>query len=48
MTAGSEAMADAEIRETVQGALGRTDKAIAGLLKRAIERGELPPTPTRS
>ncbi|MGO9356905.1 MAG: TetR/AcrR family transcriptional regulator [Xanthobacteraceae bacterium] len=43
MTAGSEAMADAEIRETVQGALGRTDKAIAGLFKRAIERGELPP-----
>jgi AcrR family transcriptional regulator len=43
MTAGSEAMADAEIREAVQRALGRTDKSVAALFERAIARGELPP-----
>lgn len=43
MTAGSEAMGDPEIRDTVQRALGKTDKALAGLLQRALQRGELPP-----
>ncbi len=42
MTAGSEAMADSEIRDTVQRALGNTDKVLTGVFARAIARGELP------
>lgn len=42
MTAGSEAMVDAEIRETVQRALGNTDWALTAVFERAIGRGELP------
>ncbi len=43
MTAGSEAMGDPEIRETVQRALGSTDKALTKLFDLAVARGELPP-----
>lgn len=43
MTAGSEAMTDPEIRETVQRALGSTDKALTKLFDLAVSRGELPP-----
>jgi len=43
MTAGSEAMADPEIRDKVQQALADTDKLFAGLSARAVERRELPP-----
>jgi AcrR family transcriptional regulator len=42
MTAGSEAMADAEIRETVQRALANTDWALTAVFERAVARGELP------
>ncbi|MEW6640746.1 MAG: TetR/AcrR family transcriptional regulator [Pseudomonadota bacterium] len=42
MTAGSEAMADPEIRGTVLRALASTDKALRKLLELAIARGELP------
>lgn len=42
MTAGSEAMADDEIRAAVQGALGRTEQMLHKVFTRAIERGELP------
>ncbi|MGO4712431.1 TetR/AcrR family transcriptional regulator [Bradyrhizobium sp. 2TAF24] len=42
MTAGSEAMADPEIRGTVLRALAATDKALRKLLELAIARGELP------
>ncbi|MBR1220822.1 TetR/AcrR family transcriptional regulator [Bradyrhizobium sp. U87765 SZCCT0131] len=42
MTAGSEAMADPEIRGTVLRALASTDKALRKLLELAIVRGELP------
>jgi TetR/AcrR family transcriptional regulator, copper-responsive repressor len=42
MTAGSEAMADEEIRETVQQALMRTDTSLEKLFERAIAGGELP------
>lgn len=42
MTAGSEAMADDEIRAAVQGALGRTEQALDKVFTRAIARGELP------
>ncbi len=43
MTAGSEAMGDPEIRETVQRALGSTDKALTKLFDLAVARSELPP-----
>ncbi len=43
MTAGSEAMGDPEIRETVQRALGSTDKALTKLFDLAVARDELPP-----
>ncbi|WP_315835547.1 TetR/AcrR family transcriptional regulator [Bradyrhizobium prioriisuperbiae] len=42
MTAGSEAMADPEIRDTVLRALASTDKALAKLFELAVSRGELP------
>jgi TetR/AcrR family transcriptional regulator, copper-responsive repressor len=42
MTAGSEAMADREIRDTVLRALGGTDKALCRLFERAVVRGDLP------
>ena len=42
MTAGSEAIADPEIRDTVQRALGNTDKSFGRLFERAVARGELP------
>lgn len=42
MTAGSEAMADPEIRDTVLRALGTTDKALTRLFELAVARGELP------
>jgi AcrR family transcriptional regulator len=42
MTAGSEAMADSEIRGTVQRAIAGVDKALSPLFARAIERHELP------
>lgn len=42
MTAGSEAMADPEIREVVQRAITGTDKSLTGLFVAAIGRGELP------
>ncbi|UTD27268.1 TetR/AcrR family transcriptional regulator [Bradyrhizobium sp. WD16] len=41
MTAGSEAMTDAEIRATVQRAISGTDKALTGLFSAAVARGEL-------
>lgn len=43
MTAGSEAMADPEIRDTVLRALASTDKALTKLFELALSRGELPP-----
>lgn len=42
MTAGSEAMADPEIRGTVQRAISATDKSLTGLFTAAVARGELP------
>ena len=42
MTAGSEAVADAEIRAMVQDALFELDKAFAACFRRAKEKGELP------
>jgi len=41
MTAGSEAMADPEIRDTVQRALANTDWALTAVFERAVARGEL-------
>ncbi|CCD91684.1 putative Transcriptional regulatory protein, TetR family [Bradyrhizobium sp. ORS 375] len=42
MTAGSEAVADPDIRAMVQNALTELDKAFAHCFRRAKERGELP------
>lgn len=42
MTAGSEAIADAEIRAMVQDALSGADKAFAYCFRHAKEKGELP------
>lgn len=42
MTAGSEAMADPEIRDIVQQAFTNTDWAITAVFERAVARGELP------
>lgn len=42
MTAGSEAVADPDIRAMVQDALAELDKAFALCFRRAVEKGELP------
>ncbi|MBI5262306.1 MAG: TetR/AcrR family transcriptional regulator [Bradyrhizobium sp.] len=42
MTAGSEAVADPEIRAMVQNGLAELDKAFANCFSRAREKGELP------
>lgn len=42
MTAGSEAIADPDIRAMVQDALSELDKAFAQAFRRAKEKGELP------
>jgi TetR/AcrR family transcriptional regulator, copper-responsive repressor len=43
MTAGSEAMGDPEIRDTVQRAIAGTDRALSKLFALAVSRGELSP-----